>query len=97
MSRVFAVLLKRGEQYDPSLTLAHQKQWTEHAAFMDAGFEEGFFLLVGPLEGTNTVLQIVRAENAEQIERRLSGDPWMGTQLVVTQIAPWLLRLGSLG
>ena len=71
MSRVFAVLLKRGDQYDPSLTLAHQKQWTEHAAFMDAGFEEGFFLLVGPLEGTNTVLQIVRAENAEQIERRL--------------------------
>jgi hypothetical protein len=43
------------------------------------------------------VLQIVRAENAEQIERRLSGDPLMGTQLVVTQIAPWQLRLGSLG
>ncbi len=57
-----------------------------------------FVLLGGPLEGTPDVLLIIRANDAEQIRARLSGDSWTRKHLLrVTQVVPWTLRLGSLG
>ena len=94
---IFAVLLRRGGAFVRGMDLERQERWSEHAAFMDALFEEGFFLLVGPLEGTDDVLEIVRAGSADEVRRRLDGDPWMGSLLTVVRVDPWTLRLGSLG
>ena len=78
-------------------TLEEQHDWPAHAAFMDALFEEGFALLVGPLEGTTDALLILRAKDADEIRARLAPDPWHVQGLLrITQIAPWTLRLGSL-
>jgi uncharacterized protein YciI len=58
---------------------------------------EGVVVLGGPLEGTPDVLLIVRAENDEEIERRLEGDSWMQKGfLIVKEIALWNVRLGAL-
>lgn len=93
---IFAVVVRRGGAFVRGLALEQQVGWAEHAAFMDGLYDEGFFLLVGPLEGTDDVLEIVRARDEDEVRRRLAADPWMGSLLTVVRIDPWTLRLGSL-
>lgn len=98
MQRIFAVIRTRGKAWDHSRPLEGQEDWNAHAAFMDALHAEGFALLVGPLEGTQKALLIIRAEDAEEINTRLAEDPWTRNGLLWTsEISPWTLRLGSLG
>jgi uncharacterized protein YciI len=97
MERAFAVLRSRGPGWDDTKPLEEQTDWTAHARFMDALFEQRFAALVGPLEGTRDALLIVRASNAAEIVERLAADPWTTNgMLITTQISSWQLRLGSL-
>ncbi|HEY2995515.1 MAG TPA: hypothetical protein VGM22_22095 [Methylomirabilota bacterium] len=65
---------------------------------MNALAKQGFVVLGGPLEGTADTLLIVRATTPDEVRSRLAADPWAGSnQLRVTRVAPWTLRLGSLG
>jgi len=65
---------------------------------MESLFAEGFVALGGPLEGTRDALLVIRAEDAAAIERRLAGDPWTKSGLLVLKECwPWKIRLGSLG
>ena len=83
------------EQFAP---MKEQEDWQSYAAFMDALQTEGFVLLGGPLEGTPDVLLVILAKHAQQIRSRLSGDSLTRKDLLrITQVAPWTLRLGSLG
>lgn len=78
--------------------MEEQADWRQHADFMNGLVADGFVLLGGPLTGTRDVLLIVRAENVAQVEERLAPDIWRVNGLLSTrQIAPWWLRLGSLG
>ena len=78
-----------------------QKQWTEHAAFMDGLSEGGFIVAGGPLgheDRAPRVLHIVRAPDRASIESRLAEDPWMASQMLITlSIEPWTILLGSVG
>src|SRR5262245_56285929 len=97
MQRLFAVIRTRGPQWNEAQPLDRQTDWRAHADFMNALQGEGFVVLGGPLEDSPDVLLIIRAANAEEIESRLAGDPWSGSLLSIRRIAPWTLRLGSLG
>ncbi len=98
MERLFAVIRTRGAGWNNSRPMEEQEEWQSHAAFMNALQTEGFVLLGGPLEGTPDVLLIIRANDAQQIRSRLSGDSWTRKDLLrITQVVPWTLRLGSLG
>ncbi len=97
MELAFMVLRSRGPAWDESKPLEAQTDWTAHAMFMDALYENGFAALVGPLEGTRDALIIMRAASAEEIAGRLAADPWSKSGLLVTkQVSPWRLRLGTL-
>ena len=97
MKRLFAVVRSRGPAWDRSLSMEEQQDWRAHADFMTALAAEGFAVLVGPLEGTEEVLLIARANDAAEVERRLAEDCWARDgQLRTKWIAPWTLRLGSL-
>ncbi len=56
--------------------MREQDGWDEHARYMDALADEGFVLMVGPLEGEREVLWIVEAESEAFIRRRMAEDPW---------------------
>ena len=93
MPRIFAVIRSRGPLWDSARLMEQQKDWLEHADFMNGLHADAFVLFGGPLEGTSEVLLIVRAENAEEIAARLSGDCWSENNLLrVSRILPW--RLG---
>ena len=93
---LFAVTRSHGPAWNESRPLEEQQARTEHAAFMDALYAEGFVALAGPLEGASAALVIVRAAGIEQIRSRFDADPWTGMGLLTTtSIAAWMLRLGS--
>jgi hypothetical protein len=95
--RIFAVVRSRGPAWDAALPMEQQSNWRLHADFMNALANEGFVVLVGPLEETDDVLLIARAANAGEVRSRLSEDCWVHDGHLLTKwIAPWVLRIGSL-
>ena len=93
---IFMVRRRHGPDWNASAPLEEQARWREHAEFIDRLYDEGFALLVGPLEGSDDAMIIVRARDEEEIENRLRDDPWSGSLLDTTEIRCWTLRLGSL-
>jgi hypothetical protein len=97
MPKLFAVSLVHGPSFDRAKPLEGQVEWREHAEFMDALVADGFVALGGPLEGTDDVLLVIRANDEREIRSRLAEDCWHRKDLLrITRMAPWTLRLGSL-
>jgi hypothetical protein len=92
------VIRARGPAWQESRPLEGQDDWAAHASFMNALAAEGFVVLGGPLEGTSDVLLVFRATTPDEVRFCLADDPWTVKDLLrITRIAPWTLRLGSLG
>jgi uncharacterized protein YciI len=97
MPRPFVVIESRGPNWDDSRVMDDQREWTAHAALMDAMVAERFILLGGPLEGTRDVVLVVQAEDDSEVMSRFAVDPWIRNGLlVVKECRPWRIRLGSL-
>jgi uncharacterized protein len=87
----YLVELSKGPAWDHSRGRREQAGWNEHATFMDALADEGFFVLAGPIgegEGEN-VLQVIDADGEETIRARLAEDPWADEILTIDSIRPW--------
>jgi hypothetical protein len=98
MTRLFAVTRSRGPQWDPDPSMDWQRDWRQHADFMNGLHADGFVLLGGPLEGTSDILLVVHATIADEITARLADDCWTKNDLLrVSEIVPWSRRIGSLG
>lgn len=97
MKRLFAVIRSRGPAWDDARPIDDQVEWAAHAVFMDGLVDDAFVALGGPLDGTPDVLLVVRARDSSEIAERLAADPWtQNGLLIVKQIHPWWIRLGSL-
>jgi uncharacterized protein YciI len=95
----FAVIREAGPAWEAG-GIFQQPSVTEHAAFMNALAEEGFILFGGPLAGTEDgrvrVLLIVNADSEAEIHHRLTDDPWVPTdQLLTASIEPWKILVGT--
>ena len=74
--KLFAVIRSRGDAWSASLSLAGQAEWGAHASFMNSLQKEGLIVLGGPLEDSPDVLLIFRANEPDEIRKRLEDDPW---------------------
>ncbi len=76
-----------------------QRDWDEHARFMDALESERLVVLGGPLEDgpMHRALLVLEAPDEATARKRLADDPWMrdGT-LHVAQVYRWELLLGRI-
>jgi uncharacterized protein YciI len=76
--------------------MREQKEWAEHAVFMNRLAEEGFVVLGGPLGDGSRILLIVKATSKSAIEARLADDPWTPMRLLrISRIEPWEILLGN--
>src|SRR6266446_5108992 len=92
----WVVRVERGGPWDWSRDMREQNGWDEHAAYMDALFDDGFVLLVGPLEGGRDVLWVVEADSEESIRARMAEDPWSPNgMLKPIRIERWDIVLDS--
>jgi uncharacterized protein YciI len=96
---LFAVIRKGGPAWDAARPLRQQHKWDEHAAFMDALFQEGFVLLAGPLgDGSpeHRVLLVFDAAGERTIHDRLEADPWTPVGMLETvSVERWNLLIGQ--
>jgi uncharacterized protein YciI len=93
----YAVTREPGVAWDTSRSMREQDAWDEHAAFMETLADEGLVVLGGPLED-GAVLLIVDAEGEDEIQARLSHDPWTSMDLLpITEVQRWQILLGDEG
>ena len=91
---VFALRMINGPNWDSSRQRREQRAWDEHATFMEGLVDEGFVILGGPIGNGEQVLLVVEAEDPDEIEARLSSDPWVSMRLLqIGAIEPWTIWL----
>jgi hypothetical protein len=91
---IFLVVLSRsGPEWDASLPMESQQEWSEHDAFTDGLVESGFLGLGGPLWDEVRVVHAVDAESELAVRSMLANDPWSETKLVIESIDAWTIRL----
>jgi len=97
MTRLFAVMNRRGPRWDPGKKMEEQPHWRAHADFMNGLHAAGHVLLGGPLVDTPDVLLIMRAQSEAEVTALLAPDIWVVTELLqLGSVKPWELRLGKL-
>jgi uncharacterized protein YciI len=64
---------------------------------MDRIFEDGWLLLVGPLENTRYTLWVVEAESQDEIRTKMQEDPWSANgMLTPVSVERWNIVLDRL-
>jgi len=95
----FVVVRKRGSAWNWSEPMRKQREFDVHAVFMNALGDEGFIVAGGPLGGEDDaqrVLHVVEAPSVDDVEARLSEDPWKHDMLETESIDPWTVLVGRL-
>jgi len=97
---LFAVTREAGPGWTDGVGAFEQPGVDEHSAFMNRVAEDGLVVFAGPLAGSEAgrirVLLIANAADEDEIERRLSDDPWaIAKRLVTVAVEPWLLMVGG--
>ena len=88
----FVVLRQNGPEWNASVGMREQREWDEHAEFMDALVDDGFVVLGGPLADGRVVL-VVSADSEDAIRATLARDPWSESLLRVESIDRWSILL----
>jgi uncharacterized protein YciI len=96
----FIVIRAAGPNWDHTLPMRDQRGWDEHAEFIELLAEEGFVILVGPLDAGSDfhrAMLLVDAENEEAVHTRLAPDPWTSMEmLTTTAVERWEILIGNL-
>ena len=88
------VRTQNGPEWDPAKPMEEQTLWQEHAEYMDALTDRGFFLLGGPSVYPRVPFA-VRADSEDQLRAELAHDPWHESHLVIESIELWTIRVHS--
>jgi uncharacterized protein YciI len=96
MSTLFLVFRDPGPSWVPGVPTRRQPLWDEHAAFMDALFEQGRVVLGGPYADYSRALVIVEARDVEEASALFRDDPWEEAGILVAgDVVEWTVFLDS--
>ncbi len=92
----FVVTARHGPRWVEGRPMREQPGWPAHRDFMNA-LPDGFVLLGGPVDDHRVrAMLIVRAKDASEVRSRLDPDPWVRDGVLVQDVEPWELLIGSL-
>jgi uncharacterized protein YciI len=93
---LFLVFRNPGPSWMPGLQSREQPLWDEHAAFMDAMFEQGWITLAGPYADSSRVLIVVEAADQDEATALFRDDPWTTSGILVdSEVIEWTIFLDS--
>jgi|SRR5215469_1172759 len=91
---LFAVMRTRGAAWEPDKPMRAQRQWSEHASFMEHLAADGFVVLGGPLGDGEDVLLAISATDEREVRFVLQQDPWSKSEiLALRSVQPWKILL----
>jgi uncharacterized protein YciI len=89
-------MFRPGPNWVAGKTSREQPYWTEHAAFMDALFEEGTVIMGGPYADYSNILVIVEASNENAVRDLFSRDPFIVQGILhLADVHEWLIFLDA--
>jgi uncharacterized protein YciI len=94
--RLYVVDRPAGTEWVPGQGAREQPLWPEHAAFMDALFEQGLIALGGPFLDGSGAMVVLRTANEAEARALLAPDPWCsdGRDIQgIGRVRPWTIFL----
>jgi hypothetical protein len=92
----FVVFRVHGREWVAGRDTRAQPLWPEHAAFMDALFDERLIVLGGPYADGDGALVVMEAGDEAEIRSRLAADPWIVRDILpVGEIREWRIFLDA--
>ena len=96
MSRTFLTMFTLGPNWEAGITSREQPYWTEHAAFMDALFEDGTVIMGGPYADYSNFLVIVEASDENAVCDLFKRDPLIVQGILhLAGVYEWLIFLDA--
>jgi len=96
MKNTFVILWAHGPAWVDGKTVREQPYWTEHAAFMDAIFEDRTVIMGGPFTDGTGSLVIVEAEEENEVRTLFANDPFVIYHIFeLSGLKQWQLFLDS--
>ena len=86
------VAYRPGPRWDPTKSRFEQLGWDAHARCMDTLVDRQLIVLGGPLDGHRALI-VMQLDDAPDVHRHLSADPWYEGVLAIEYIEPWALWL----
>lgn len=96
LSKTFLTMFTPGPNWVAGKTSREQPYWTEHAAFMDALFENGTVSMGGPYADYSNILVIVEASDERAVRDLFSRDPFIVQGILhLAGVHEWLIFLDA--
>ncbi len=96
MNKTFITIFTPGTNWVAGKTSREQPYWTEHAAFMDALFEDGIVIMGGPFADYSNILVIVEASDENALRELFERDPFITQGILhLERVHEWLVFLDA--
>ena len=96
MKKTFVLFFTPGIAWIAGKTSREQPYWTEHAAFMDALFEDGIVIMGGPFADYSSILVVLEASNESEVRELFKRDPFVVQEILyLSSVHEWLVFLDA--
>ena len=96
LKKTFIIIFTPGSAWIAGKTSREQAYWTEHAAFMDALFEDGIVIMGGPYADYSSIMVILEASNESEVRDLFKRDPFVVHGIFhVSSVNEWLVFLDA--
>ena len=96
MKKTFAIFFTPGANWIAGKTSREQPYWPEHAAFMDALFEDGIVVMGGPFADYSSIMVIIETSGENAVRELFEHDPFIVHGIFhLDSIHEWLVFLDA--
>jgi len=96
LKKTFVLFFTPGIAWIAGKTSREQPYWTEHAAFMDALFEDGIVIMGGPFADYSSILVVLEASNESEVRELFKRDPFVVQEILyLSSVHEWLVFLDA--
>ncbi|HKV58607.1 MAG TPA: YciI family protein [Ktedonobacteraceae bacterium] len=96
LKKTFVIFFKPGNAWTAGKTSREQPYWTEHAAFMDALFEDGTVIMGGPFADYSSILVIIEASDENTVRELFKRDPFIVQGILhLSSVHEWVVFLDA--
>ena len=96
LNKTFVTIFTPGANWIAGKTSREQPYWTEHAAFMDALFDDGIVIMGGPFADYSSILVIVEASDEDTVRELFKRDPFIVQGILhLASVREWLVFLDA--
>ena len=96
LKKTFVIIFTPGANWIAGKTSREQPYWTEHAAFMDALFEDGIVMMGGPFADYSSILVVLEASDEGEVRDLFRRDPFVVQRIFhLSSVHEWLVFLDA--